>query len=468
MPVEQDRSAGEHWRGLAAAQRHAFFASFLGWTLDSFDYFLLVFSLSAISAEFHASTANVAEALFLTLAFRPLGALLFGFLAERYGRRRILLVNIASFATLGLLSAFAPTLPLFLLLRALFGVAMGGEWGVGAALVFETLPTERRGLYSGILQQGYSSGSLLASLAFGLLAGPLSHVRVAGHIAGWRGLFVIGAIFPALLIVYIARYVQESPVWLAARTRPGIVHEEIYGDAVNRNPGTFANICRYPNILIYRYPNMSRLLAAATTKFNAFLHIFTDLRRYMGVFLFLVLLMTGFNALSHGSTDLYPTFLIRNHGAGPHVVGLIGIVFNIGAIFGGITFGALSERWGRKRAIVTAALLTLPSIPLYALAHSLPLLALGSFLVLFTVQGAWGVVPAYLNELSPGPVRAIFPGLVYQLGNLLASRINVLQAKAAVSVGSLGPVLAVTVFAAALYLALVASLGRESRGEVMQ
>lgn len=461
MLARQDQSAGAHWRSLTAAQRHAFLAGFLGWTLDSFDYFLLVFSLSAIAADFHASTVNVTEALFLTLAFRPLGALLFGSLAERYGRRRILLVNIASFATLGLLSAFAPNLPLFLLLRALFGIAMGGEWGVGAALAFETLPAARRGLYSGILQQGYSAGSLLASLAFALLAGPLSHVRVAGYIAGWRSLFIIGAILPALLIAYIARYVEESPVWIAGRTRrSGIVHEESYSNGVKRNSRTFINT--------YQYTDMSRLLASITTKFNALLHTFNGLRQYVDVFLFLVLLMTGFNALSHGSTDLYPTFLTKDHGAGPHVVGFIGIVFNIGAICGGITFGALSERWGRKRAIMTAALLTLPSIPLYALAHSLPLLALGSFLVLFTVQGAWGVVPAYLNELSPGPVRAIFPGLVYQLGNLFASRINVLQAKAAVSVGSLGPVLAATVFAAALYLALMASLGRESRGEIMQ
>ncbi len=407
---------------LLPAQQHAFLAAFLGWTLDSFDYFLLVFSIPAISAEFHASTVAVTEALFLTLAFRPVGAFLFGLLAEQYGRRRTLLFNVACFATLGLLSAFAPTLPVFLLLRALFGVAMGGEWGVGAALAFETLPSGRRGLYSGILQQGYSSGSLLASLAFGLLIGPLSSLHVGGHVAGWRGFFVLGALLPALLLVYIARFVEESPVWAAGHAR--------------------------------------RSTGAA--------EVFAGLRQYGGIFLFLVLLMTGFNALSHGSTDLYPAFLTKDRHASPHVVGAIGVLFNIGAILGGISFGALSERWGRKRAIVTAALLTIPVIPLYALSHSLPLLALGSFLVLFTVQGAWGVVPAYLNELSPGPVRAVFPGLVYQLGNLLASRINVVQAKAAVPVGSLGPVLAVTVLTAALYLAVIATFGREPRGTTLR
>ncbi len=408
----------KQWRALGQAQKHAFFASFLGWMLDSFDYFLLVFSIPAISAEFHAGTPEVAEALFLTLAFRPVGAFLFGLLAERYGRRPALLLNIASYSTLGLLSAFAPTLSSFLVLRALFGVAMGGEWGVGAALAFETLPVEGRGIFSGILQQGYSAGSLLASLAFAMLFPPFSHMHVGAYVVGWRGLFVAGALLPALLTLYIATRVEESPAWKAARFQKK-----------QRGPG-----------------------------------VFQSLRQYGGVFLFLVLFMTGFNALSHGSTDLYPTFLIRDHHADARETGFIGIVFNVGAVLGGVLFGSLSERWGRKRAIVTAALLTLPCIPLYALAHSLPALAVGSFLMLFMVQGAWGVVPAYLNELSPGPVRAIFPGLVYQLGNLFASRINVVQAKAAVHVGSLGPILAGTVLVVALFLAGIASLGRETRG----
>ncbi len=416
-------SPSRHLQTLLPAQRHAFLAAFLGWMLDSFDYFLLVFSIPAIAAEFHAGTAAIAEALFLTLAFRPVGALLFGALAERYGRRPILLLNIASFGTCGLLSAFAPSLPAFLALRALFGVAMGGEWGVGAALAFESLPAEGRGFYSGVLQQGYSAGSLLASVAFGLLIGPLSRLHVGGHVAGWRGLFIAGSLLPALLLIYIARWVEESPAWRAGVQR-----------------------------------------SAPASGFTWY----TGLRRYSGIFLYLVLLMTGFNALSHGSTDLYPTFLIRSRHAGAHEVSLLGTLFSIGAIAGGITFGALSERWGRKRAIITAVLLAIPCIPLYALAHSLPLLALGSFLMLFAVQGAWGVVPAYLNELSPPPVRATFPGLVYQVGNLLASRINVVQAKAAEHIGSLGPVLAITVLVVALYVAGLASLGRESRGTALK
>ncbi len=410
------------FRALRPAQHHAFLAAFLGWMLDSFDYFLLVFSIPAISRKFHTGTAGVAQALFLTLAFRPVGALVFGLLAERWGRRPTLILNIACYASLGLLSAFAPTLPVFLLMRALFGVAMGGEWGVGAALAFETLPAQGRGFFSGFLQQGYSAGSLLASLVFGLLFGPLSRLHVAGHAVGWRGLFIVGAVLPALLLGYIARFVQESPAWRAGRQSHAASGRE--------------------------------MLAGA--------------RRYAGVFLFLIVLMTAFNAFSHGSTDLYPTFLVEDRRVSAHQVGAIGILFSIGAIAGGLSFGALSERWGRKRAIVSAALLSIPCIPLYALAHSLPLLALGSFLMLFAVQGAWGVVPAYLNELSPGPVRAVFPGLVYQLGNLFASKINVAQARAAAHTGSLGPVLAGTVLVAALLVAGIASLGRESRGTVLR
>ena len=410
-----------NWRQLRPAQRHAFFACFLGWSLDAFDYFLLVFCIPAISSEFRVGTAAVAEALFLTLAMRPVGAFLFGLLAERYGRRPTLIFNIACYSVLELACAFAPSLTVLLVLRALFGIAMGGEWGVGAALAFETLPTKGRGVFSGILQEGYAVGYLLAALTFGLLYTPFASWHIAGQIVGWRGLFVVGAL-PGLLTFYIARNVEESPAWREGQRK----------SAASKGPGWAAS-----------------------------------LRRYGGTFLFLILLMAGFNAFSHGTQDLYPTFLLKTHHASPFEVGAIGIIYNIGAIAGGILFGALSEKWGRKRAIITAALLALPSVPLYALGHTLPVLAIGAFLMQFMVQGAWGVVPAYLSELSPGPVRATFPGVAYQLGNLLTSRNSVIQAEAAVSFG-LGPVLAATVLIVAVYLAIVASLGRESRGVTLQ
>ncbi len=421
------------FRSLSSPQRHAFVACFLGWSLDAFDYFLLVFCVPAISADFHAKTSAVAEALFLTLAFRPVGALLFGMLADRYGRKQTLMLNIACYSVLELACAFAPSLPVLLVLRALFGIAMGGEWGVGAALAFESLPREGRGFFSGLLQEGYAVGYLVAAAAYGLLFRPLSALSWQGHAGGWRGLFVVGSL-PAVLIVYIGRKVEESPAWreqqaLLAAAPPGASPTSVSKPVAERAPG-----------------------------------FFLSLRLYGGTFLFLVLLMAGFNALSHGTQDLYPTFLIHEHHASAGQAGSIGIIYNVGAILGGVLFGSLSERFGRKRAIITAALLTLPAIPLYAFSHALAMLALGAFLMQFMVQGAWGVVPAYLSELSPGPVRATFPGLAYQLGNLLTSRNSVVQSKIAERLGSFAPVLGVTVLLVACYLALITSFGRESRG----
>lgn len=409
-----------NFRTLTPQQRHAFIAAFLGWSLDAFDFFLLVFCVSAIAADFHAKTSAVAEALFLTLAFRPVGAFLFGALAERFGRRPVLMLNIACYSAFELSCAFAPSLHALLILRALFGVAMGGEWGVGAALAFETLPREGRGFFSGLLQEGYAIGYLVAAAAYALLYKPFTHMVWMGHVVGWRGLFVVGAM-PALLVFYIGLKVEESPVWRAGQGR-GAGHA---------------------------------------------LSIASHIRQYALTFLFVVLLMAGFNAFSHGTQDLYPTFLEKDHGFSSALTGGIAVTYNIGALLGGVFFGGLSERFGRKRTIITAALLALPMIPMFAFGRSLYTLAAGAFLMQFMVQGAWGVVPAYLTELSPGPVRATFPGLAYQLGNLLTSRNAVLQAKAAEHYGSYGSVLAVTVLIVAVFLAVVAMFGREARGAEM-
>ncbi len=400
-----------HFRALTAQQRHAFNACFLGWSLDAFDYFLLIFCLSAIAADFHCKTSEVAEAIFLTLAFRPVGAFLFGRLADRFGRRPTLMLNIVCYSGLMVACAFAPSLHILLILRAFFGIAMGGEWGVGAALAFESLPKKGRGFFSGLLQEGYAVGYLIAAATYGALFRYL----------GWRGLFLVGAI-PAVLVFYIGFKVQESPTWSQARL-----------------------------------DDAGRIKAQRSSLLDNF-------RQYGSNFLFLIVLMAAFTAFSHGTQDLYPTFLEKDLGFRPSVVGMVGIVYNVGAISGGILFGSLSERWGRKRAIITAALLALPIIPFYALSHSVYVVAAGAFCMQFFVQGAWGVVPAYLSELSPGPVRATFPGLAYQLGNLITSKNGVLQARAAERMGGLGRVLSATVLASALLLALVTSFGRESRG----
>lgn len=400
------------FRQLSRSQRHCFLASFLGWTLDSLDFFLLVFCVKAIATDFHGKPSDVLGAVFLTQAFRPIGAVIFGMLADRYGRRPVLIFNILSFSVIELACAFAPSLNALLVLRALFGIAMGGEWGVGAALTFETLPKEGRGVFSGILQEGYAFGSILASAAFAVL---FQHI-------GWRGLFMVGA-SPALLVLYVQARVEESPVWLAGKSQRAQPKE---------NAGKFAQISRF-----------------------------------IPTFLFLVLLMTAFMSFSHGTQDVYPTFLTVQMKLSPETVGLIGVLYGFGSIAGGYVFGALSERWGRKRAIITAALLAIPVIPLYAYGHSPIMLGAGAVLMQFMVQGAWGVVPAYLTELSPAPVRATAPGLAYQLGGLITSWNGKAQALVAERWGTYPPVLAITVVIVALTLAALAALGHEAKGAEM-
>jgi len=400
---------------LTPVQRHTFIASFLGWTLDSLDFFLLIFCVKAISSEFSAKPSDVLSAVFLTQAFRPVGALLFGMLADRYGRRPVLMFNILSFSVIELACAFAPSLSVLLVLRALFGIAMGGEWGVGAALAFETLPTEGRGGFSGILQEGYAFGSILASGAFALLF----------HALGWRGLFMLGA-SPALLVFYVQARVQESPVWLAAdKKRRARLERESYIEKLGA------------------------------------------LKSFVPTFLFLIVLMTAFMSFSHGTQDVYPTFLEVQMHLTPQVVGTIGVIYGFAQIAGGIFFGTMSEKWGRKRTIIAAALLSLIAIPPWAYGHSALTLAIGAVVMQFMVQGAWGVVPAYLAELTPAPVRATAPGLAYQLGGLVTSWNAKAQALAAEKWGSYPNVLAITVVIVALALAVLASLGHEVKGKDM-
>jgi SHS family lactate transporter-like MFS transporter len=397
-----------HFRRLTGVQRNTFIACFLGWALDAFDFFILVFCVSALATQFQTKVSAITEAIFLTLAMRPVGAILFGLMADRFGRRPTLMVDIIAYSVFELASAFAPSLKVFLITRALFGIAMGGEWGVGAALAFETLPVEGRGFFSGLLQEGYAAGYLMAALTY----------AVAFRFVGWRGMFVIGAL-PAFLVIYIRTKVDESPAWTQGR--------------------------------------VSREAEA---------HLGRDIRTYLGTFAFLVVLMFAFNSFSHGTQDLYPTFLQKDHRFTPQTVGMIAIVANIGALVGGIVFGNWSEKIGRRKAIVIAALLTIPVIPLWAYSRTVPMLALGGFLMQLLVQGAWGVIPAHLNELSPPAVRGTFPGFAYQLGNFLSSWNGVKQARFAEQRygGVFAPVLAWTVLLVASLVAIVTWSGKERRG----
>ncbi|MBB3259589.1 SHS family lactate transporter-like MFS transporter [Paraburkholderia bannensis] len=386
-------------------QKNVTIAAYLGWTLDAFDFFLMVFVLKDIATEFNTKIPAVAFAITLTLAMRPIGALIFGRLADRYGRRPTLMVNIACYSLLELLTGFSPNLTTFIVLRALFGVAMGGEWGVGSALTMETIPPKARGIVSGLLQAGYPSGYLLASVVFGVL---YQHV-------GWRGMFFIG-VLPALLVLYVRAHVPESPAWkeMEKRARPSLL---------------------------------------TTLKHNAALSIYA------------IVLMTAFNFFSHGTQDLYPTFLREQHHFDPHTVSLITIVLNIGAIVGGLFFGSISEKIGRRKAISIAALIALPVLPLWAFSATPVMLALGAFLMQISVQGAWGVIPVHLNEISPDEVRATFPGLVYQLGNLFASVNATLQASLAETHDqNYGMAMAIVAGTVAVVISVLILFSRERRG----
>jgi MFS transporter, SHS family, lactate transporter len=388
-----------------AEQKHVVAACFLGWMLDAFDFFLLVFVLKDIAHEFDTQITDVTFAILLTLAMRPLGAYLFGRAADRWGRRPTLMVDVLLYSVLELATAFAPSLTVLLILRALFGVAMGGEWGVGASLTMETIPAKARGLVSGLLQSGYPAGYFLASLVYG---GLFQYI-------GWRGMFVVGVI-PAILVLYIRRSVPESPSW-----RP------------TTGAGNTASV----------------------------------LRSHWRLGIYAVLLMTALNFFAHGTQDLYPTFLQVQRGLGPHTVGLIAIIYNIGAIVGGLSFGAVSERFGRRRIIILCVLLSLIVLPIWAFATDLVWLAVGGFLMQVMVQGAWGVVPVHLNELSPDEARGTFPGLVYQLGNLIASVNATLQATIAVHYGGdYAIALAMMAGVMAIVIAVLTVFGSERKGAV--
>ena len=395
-------------RELNHQQRHTVLASFLGWTLDAFDYFLLTFVIVAVSKEFDVDKANITYALFLTLAARPLGALLFGRLADRFGRRPILMLDVILFSVFELATAFAPTLTALLVLRFLFGIAMGGEWGIGASLAMESIPAKSRGLISGLLQSGYPCGFFLAALANWLL---VDHV-------GWRGLFVVGAV-PALLVLYIRRKVPESAVWQEQqRTQSGR-------------------------------------------------GLWESMRGHWKLALYLMILMAAFNMFSHGSQDMYPTFLQVNLHipAGSATAFMLAALLNLGALVGGLCFGSLSERIGRRKAIIIAALLAIPVIPLWMYGGSLLLLGLGAFMIQVMVQGAWGVVPTHLNELSPGHMRGTLPGFAYQMGNLLAAITATAQTwMAQRHGGDFAFSMSLWIGTVAVLLALLTWLGPEARG----
>ncbi len=394
-PSSEPAPAGDH--------RAAVAAGFLGWTLDAFDFFLVVMTLTAIAREFHRTDAEVAASIALTLAFRPVGAFIFGLMADRYGRRIPLMVDLVFYSAVEVLTGLAPTFGAFLVLRALFGIGMGGEWGVGASLVMEKVPPRLRGVLSGLLQQGYAVGYLLAAVSF----------SVVFPRWGWRPLFFIGGL-PALLALFIRYRVTESEVWRRSRE------------------GSWRGLGR-------------------------------AILRHWKLFLYLVLLMALMNFVSHGTQDMYPTFLQRARGFTPGGRAALTAFSMLGAIAGGVLVGFVSDRLGRRRSIALSLLGALLVIPLWAFAPGLALLAGGAFLMQFFVQGAWGVIPAHITELAPDAVRGFLPGFAYQCGVLIAGSIATLEALAAART-SYPIAMAATAGIVFTVCGIVALLGPERRG----
>ncbi|MEO8822508.1 MAG: MFS transporter [Ginsengibacter sp.] len=375
MELDPVNNAVPNEREARRNQRNAVLAGFLGWTLDAFDFFILTFVLATVATEFNKTIPEMALTLTASLVMRPVGALVFGLLADRYGRKGPLMISIIFYSVMEILSGLAPNYQVFLLLRFLYGIGMGGEWGVGASLVMESVSVKRRGLLSGLLQEGYAMGFLLAAGAYYFVFPKY----------GWRAMFFIGGV-PALITFFIRSKVKETAAWKANRSSDW----KEYGNAVKKN---------------------------------------------WKLFLYLVLLMSVMNLISHGTQDLYPTFLQKQKNFSPHETAVITMISMVGAIVGGLFFGYLSDFYGRKKMMATAVILALVLIPLWLLAGGSMLIALGAFGMQFMVQGAWGIIPAHINELSPGPVRGFFPGFAYQLGVLIASSVPYIEARLAENLG---------------------------------
>jgi MFS transporter, SHS family, lactate transporter len=399
---------------LTGDQRNSFIAALLGWTMDAFDYFIVVLVYADIAETFHRTRTEVAFLTTATLLMRPVGALLFGLWADRVGRRLPLMVDVAFYSIVGFLCVFAPNFTVLAILRLLYGIGMGGEWGLGAALAMEKVPAERRGFFSGLLQEGYAFGYLLATFASLLVMDWLE--------LSWRWLFGL-SILPALVSLIIRYRVRESEVWESEQHRMQLTH----------------------------------------TKIRDVLRDAAIIRR----FVYLVLLMTAFTWMSHGTQDVYPSFLSATHSGGAGLSSAttrwIVVIYNVGAIVGGLTFGTVSQRFGRRQTVVFCAMLGLPIVPLFAYSRTAAMLCLGSFLMQLVVQGAFSVIPAHLTEMSPDAIRGFYPGVTYQLGNLLSAFNLPLQEHLAAAHGY--PfALAATIVPVLIAVAILTAIGKDATG----
>jgi SHS family lactate transporter-like MFS transporter len=391
--------------GAAHHHRAAVTAGFSGWLLDAFDFFLVTFCLTSMAKEFHKTDVQIALVITMTLVFRPVGGFVFGLMADRYGRRLPLMINIGFFAVAEILTGLAPNYTVLLIVRALFGVVMGGNWGVGTSLAMEGAPAAKRGMLSGLLQEGYAAGNVLAALCFLFLFG-----RV-----GWRPLFFLGSLPAILLVLFIRFCVKESTVWQKSRTGSSWVEHG------------------------------------------------REILSHWKLFLYLTAFMTMMMFASHGTQDMYPTFLQRQWHFTPQRRAVVTAIAGMGAIFGGVIFGHFSDEWGRRKTIIVAFLCGTLVIPLWAYAPNQMLLVAGAFLMQFMVQGAWGVIPAHLAELSPDSVRGLLPGFAYQTAGVIASSVVYIEAVYAQKT-SYASAMALTAISVFLPACIMAAVGRERRG----
>lgn len=389
--------------------RNVVIAAFLGWTLDAFDFFILIFTFDEVAKEFGVSITSITLAITLTLASRAIGAFIFGRMADRYGRKPVLMMVILLYSLFEFASGLAWSYVSFLVIRTLFGIAMGGEWGVGSSLVMESIPQAWRGWVSGLLQAGYPAGYFLATLLFGLCY----------HYLGWRGMFFVGA-SPALLVFFINAKTHESPAFQTIQRR-------------------------------------QKISLLSIIKANAKLTVYA------------IAMMTAFNFFSHGTQDIYPKlFLGKQLGLSHVALTNIVLVYNVAAILGGLFFGVLSQKIGRRHAIILACALSLLAVWPWSHSTNVYWICAAAFLMQFAVQGAWGVVPAHLNELSPAEIRGTFPGFVYQLGNFLAALNPVLQSEIAERNGmNYGYALLLVAGSVAVMLILLMLFGPEAKGVPM-
>jgi SHS family lactate transporter-like MFS transporter len=381
----------------------ALFAGFSAWTFDAFDFFILTYVVPQVARDFHRSVTDIAATLTASLLMRPVGALLFGLIADRWGRRVPLMLDIVFYSVMEVLSGLAPTYRIFYIMRLLYGIGMGGAWGVGASLAMESVPAKWRGVMSGVLQEGYAIGNLLAAVAFWTI---FPHW-------GWRRMFFIGVI-PALLTLIVLFKVEESESW--------------------------------------------KLAAAQKKSWGEYFEVIAENWKLFG---YLVALMAMMNFMSHGTQDLYPTFLQVERHFSTRATAMVSVISMIGAVLGGIAVGFYSDRYGRRRAMIVSTLLAILLIPLWVFAPTIALISLGAFLIQFMVQGAWGVIPAHINELSPTAIRAFLPGFAYQIGVLIAARTPHFQSATA---GRFGYATTMAVFAAVVFLggALMIAVGPEA------